>query len=190
MVLQQPRAGQSGFLVCLTKSKRKHLQQLKLLQTSNIAMNPATEVTPTLPIVDRMSRCDERMIENYPASNESEPHSSHLPILVPHLARKPCKAATLLPEDWGPSGKDVILGRGRNIWNHIGNMMFRLKVQSKVDEYSKARTKLDKSTILSSIVADIRAGSPKGGFVRKDPKTGRWCEVSLARASFRTLTQQ
>lgn len=95
-------------------------------------------------------------------------------------SKKKCsKTMTPLPEGFEPGPNDVICGRGRNIWNSIGNMNFRRKVESRVNEYSNAATKLDKSAILSSIVAEIREGSPNGGFVRKDTKTGQWFEVRL-----------
>jgi len=45
-----------------------------------------------------------------------------------------------------------------------------------LDEYSKAKSKLDKSGVLATVVDQIRAASPGGGFVKQDEK-GRWYEV-------------
>lgn len=86
-------------------------------------------------------------------------------------------AMTLLPEDFEPGEHDVICGRGRKIFMHIGNERFRRMVADCLDEYSASVTKLEKSYILCDIVAQVRSNSPNGGFVKKDPKDGRWCEV-------------
>lgn len=45
-----------------------------------------------------------------------------------------------------------------------------------LDEYSRAKSKLDKSGVLSTVVAQIRAKSPNGGFVKQD-ENDRWFEV-------------
>jgi hypothetical protein len=45
-----------------------------------------------------------------------------------------------------------------------------------LDEYSRAKSKLDKSGVLSTVVAQIRALSPNGGFVKQD-ENDRWFEV-------------
>jgi hypothetical protein len=86
-------------------------------------------------------------------------------------------AMTLLPEDFVPSENDVICGRGRRIFMHPGNEKFRLMVSECLEEYSSTVTKLEKSLILCDIVAQVRANSPHGGFVKKDGKDGRWYEV-------------
>lgn len=45
-----------------------------------------------------------------------------------------------------------------------------------LDEYSRAKSKLDKSGVLASVVDQIRAASPEGGFVKQN-EDGRWYEV-------------
>jgi hypothetical protein len=45
-----------------------------------------------------------------------------------------------------------------------------------LDEYSRAKSKVDKSGVLSTVVAQIRAKSPNGGFIKQDD-SGRWFEV-------------
>jgi hypothetical protein len=45
-----------------------------------------------------------------------------------------------------------------------------------LDDYAKAKSKLDKSGVLASLVDQIRAASPNGGFVKQD-ESGRWFEV-------------
>jgi len=87
------------------------------------------------------------------------------------------EAMTPLGGHFQPGEHDVICGRGRSIYNSTGNKNFRQLVESRVDEYSAAKTKLDKSAILSAIVAHVRQLAPQGGFIRKDNKTGEWFEV-------------
>jgi hypothetical protein len=82
-----------------------------------------------------------------------------------------------LPDDFQPGENDVICGRGRNVFNHIGNDSFRTIVAGYLDHYNQASAKLEKSFILSEIVTKVRELSPNGGFVKKDPKSGRWFEV-------------
>jgi hypothetical protein len=50
-------------------------------------------------------------------------------------------------------------------------------VSERLEEYSSTVTKLEKSLILCDIVAQVRANSPHGGFVKKDGNDGRWYEV-------------
>lgn len=84
---------------------------------------------------------------------------------------------TALPRDFQPTVHDVICGRGRKAFNHVGNERFRKLVESRLEEYSNAAAKLEKSYILSDIVCEVRQRSPQGGFVKRDSSSGRWYEV-------------
>ena len=84
---------------------------------------------------------------------------------------------TALPRDFQPTMHDVICGRGRKAFNHVGNERFRKLVESRLEEYSNAAAKLEKSYILSDIVCEVRQRSPQGGFVKRDSSSGRWYEV-------------
>ena len=48
---------------------------------------------------------------------------------------------------------------------------------SKLEKYSAASSRPEKSEILSSIVAEVRLNSPQGGFVKQDTASGKWFEV-------------
>lgn len=67
-------------------------------------------------------------------------------------------------------------------------------IEAKLEKYSSATSKLEKSLIVSSIVDSVRDASPDGGFVKKDG--GRWYEVGdhIAREkcgqSFRDLLHE
>lgn len=83
---------------------------------------------------------------------------------------------TPLAIDFVPTADDVICGRGKKCYNHIGNELFRRRVVSMLGEYRKTRSKLEKSKVLSDVVEQVRQNSPLGGFVKQD-ETGRWYEV-------------
>ena len=82
-----------------------------------------------------------------------------------------------LPPDYQLGDNDVICGRGRKCFNHIGNQRFREMVLDLLEKYSDSSSKLDKSYIICDVVNRIRKSSPLGGFVKKDAQTGRYFEV-------------
>jgi len=82
-----------------------------------------------------------------------------------------------LPEDYVLSEYDVICGRGRKCFNHIGNQRFRKIVADMLPRYNDASAKLEKTIIICEVVNMIRRHSPQGGFVKKDPMTGNYFEV-------------
>lgn len=83
---------------------------------------------------------------------------------------------TPLPANFEPGPHDVICGRGKKCYNHIGNEKFRQRVLTHLEEYSLAKSKLDKSGVLSKVVDEVRQQSPNGGFVKQD-ENGVWHEV-------------
>ena len=85
------------------------------------------------------------------------------------------KAVAFLSEDFVPSPNEVIIGRGKNISNHIGNLRLRSIVQSKLEEYSHANSdKTHKTYIISQILHEMNR---HGRFVKKDTKTGSWYHI-------------
>ena len=83
-----------------------------------------------------------------------------------------------LPLDFIPGNFDVLCGRGKKNYNSLGNQRLRRIVDSYVEQYSAATSRQDKSDILSAIVNEVRQASPHGGFIKQDPVTERWFEVS------------
>jgi hypothetical protein len=96
------------------------------------------------------------------------------------------RSMALLPEGFVPGDSDVICGRGRKCFNHSGNERFRVIVSGYLDKYSTATSKLEKSYMLSDIVAQVRKCSPNGGFVKKCPETKRFYEVGCFLAREKT----
>jgi hypothetical protein len=84
---------------------------------------------------------------------------------------------TPLPSNFSPCEYDVLVGRGKRCFNHIGNHRFRNLVNGYLDQYSSTKSKLEKSSILRRVVDEVRSRSPSGGFVKKDNTTNQWYEV-------------
>ena len=76
-----------------------------------------------------------------------------------------------------PGEYDVICSRGKQYYNHIGNIRFRTMIENRVDQYCRAETKVVKSAVVVSIVHAIRVLSPAGGFVRFSVKRGCYVEI-------------
>ena len=81
-----------------------------------------------------------------------------------------------LNSDFTPGRADVICARGRKAHDHEGNKVLRKMIDEQIDTYAKAKSKLEKSIIVSSIVTAVREASPHGGFVREG-SNGTWYEV-------------
>ena len=103
-----------------------------------------------------------------PINNEEDPQVSNRAVGSHRMRR--------LPLDFVPSDDDVICGRGKKCYSHIGNDRFRTRVHSVLSLYRSAKNKLDKSKVLNMVVDQVRYNSPSGGFVKQD-ETGRWHEV-------------
>jgi hypothetical protein len=85
--------------------------------------------------------------------------------------------ARLLPPDFQPSEFDVVCGRGKGSYNAPGCKKLRALIREYIPEYTAARTKFDKSTVLSQIVDVFQSqNNYTAKFVKKDP-SGAWCEI-------------
>ena len=85
--------------------------------------------------------------------------------------------ATLLPEWFSPTERDVICGWARQNHRHAGNQRFRQLVEQSAPVYVAARTKLEKTQVIAALVQRVRNESPGGGFVKRDFHSGRWYEI-------------
>mmetsp|Transcript_51419 Transcript_51419/g.142364 ORF Transcript_51419/g.142364 Transcript_51419/m.142364 type:complete len:271 (+) Transcript_51419:92-904(+) len=99
---------------------------------------------------------------------------------MPHCCKlsalkKPCSCQEMLHRRFYPGPCDVICARGKAAKSHPGNIRYQTIVESYLDRYVKSMSKLQKMSIISEIVAEVRICSPNGGFVKK--KEGRWYEV-------------
>mmetsp|Transcript_3182 Transcript_3182/g.4597 ORF Transcript_3182/g.4597 Transcript_3182/m.4597 type:complete len:104 (+) Transcript_3182:57-368(+) len=81
-----------------------------------------------------------------------------------------------LPSYFSPSNLDVIVGTGREPRNHEGNSQLRETLMRFIKRYSNADNKLEKTLIISEIVAAVQEESPTStGFVKK--VEGQWYAV-------------
>jgi hypothetical protein len=87
----------------------------------------------------------------------------------------------LLSQDFVPAENDVICGRGKQAWDHPGNVAFRKLIQNEVRRYEATESKAGKSRIVSEIMKTVRAESLSGiGFVRH--YHGMWIGVQDSHA--------
>jgi hypothetical protein len=93
-------------------------------------------------------------------------------------SRKRIVSVTTAEDTSQPGPTDVICARGKRAFNHEGNIRFRRIVESKMDVYSQAKTKLEKTVIVSQIIDGVRQTQPAGGFLREEDE--EWVEVGDA----------
>lgn len=86
---------------------------------------------------------------------------------------------TMLPEDYKVGPNDVIIGRGKKCTLNPGNQRFRAIVQTTLEAYSNAETKVKKSEIIMGVLTQVRQGSSVG-FVKQHSGTGRYLQVEEA----------
>eukprot|EP00934_Nitzschia_sp_Nitz4_P002517 Nitzschia sp. Nitz4//scaffold4_size323378//57938//58859//NITZ4_000627-RA/size323378-snap-gene-0.403-mRNA-1//1//CDS//3329553300//2507//frame0 len=75
-----------------------------------------------------------------------------------------------LPDNYKLTKYDVINGRGRKSYNHIGNRRFRQMAALNLKRYYEAEVKADKSMVVAGLVQAMREACPSGGFLKIDPK--------------------
>lgn len=86
------------------------------------------------------------------------------------------KHELILPLDFLPCPNTVIVGRGKKVAQHSGNVRFRAYVRTELEEYSTATTKAHKSSIIVRVLTQVRDRS-QFAFVKQNLTTGRWCRV-------------
>lgn len=82
-----------------------------------------------------------------------------------------------LEQSYQPGMYDIVCGRGKGSYNRPGNKRFRSLVATYIPHYMKARSKVDKSMVLNSIIEKVRSytnpdtGTP-AQFVKYTKSTG------------------
>ena len=85
-----------------------------------------------------------------------------------------------LPESFQPTAYTVILGRGNMAFRSVGYQRLQVIISMHLKRYSNAQSRVERSSIVSSIIEMIQDGVGVDGgcpFVRLDDKTQRWYEV-------------
>lgn len=75
--------------------------------------------------------------------------------------------------------KDVLFGRDKVCFNHVGNARFRLVISNHAEEYEHAPCRRDKSCIVYNVFNIVKAY--EGRFLKRDG--GGWKEVSDTEAT-------
>ena len=92
-----------------------------------------------------------------------------------------------LPDDFVPSKNEVIVGRGRRVVHHAGNMKLRLLVQAEIKDYAAAKNRAAKTAIISRVFKAVLADSTIG-FVKRDTATKKYFKMEYT-ASKTTIAQ-
>lgn len=87
----------------------------------------------------------------------------------------------LLGPEYHPSATTVIVGRGKRVTEHAGNVRFRRIIEQALPDYSKANSsKAQKSIIIGSVLTNLcGSAAPEPAFVKQQTKAagGRWFRV-------------
>lgn len=75
---------------------------------------------------------------------------------------------------------DVLCGRGKTSFNHVGNRRFRDLIAASTEKYNNARSRLEKSMVVHSIVEQVK--KVQGRFLKQDRYSGRWYELDERQA--------
>jgi hypothetical protein len=86
------------------------------------------------------------------------------------LQASPCSSDDIVPQKM-----DILCGRDKEAFGHVGNKRFRTLISVRRDSYQNAKANATKTGITQEIVASIRECG--GRFLRKDKQTGVWHEV-------------
>lgn len=82
---------------------------------------------------------------------------------------------TDLGDNYVPRKYDVLCSRGKEAWNHYGNVYFRKVVHLNAERYNKAKSRLERTILVSEVVEYIRSRGT--GFVKQEPNSSNWIEV-------------
>jgi hypothetical protein len=118
---------------------------------------------------------------NWIINNGTQSHSQLADHLCPHAHQTNLGKGEPrpLPQLASPSKFDVICARGSSAAKHVGNLRFREIIRQSLPRYNAAKTKMEKSLIVTSIVDAVRDSSPNGGFIKQD-RNGMWYDVGDA----------
>ena len=81
-----------------------------------------------------------------------------------------------LPPQYHPSAQDVICARGKKAFTHLGNQRYREIVAMNIGAYTSAECKNGKSSIVWTIVEQVRSGM-NGDFVKFCLRKQLWYRI-------------
>jgi hypothetical protein len=84
------------------------------------------------------------------------------------------KSKTFLSADYTPRPHDVLCAKGKSAFTHPGNRRFRITIELCLHSYEYARSKTEKSIIVSGIIDKLGSACR---FIRYDRKTGMYYDI-------------
>jgi hypothetical protein len=109
-----------------------------------------------------------------PHSSEHAPKPCHSFLARHQFSVQEDESTTNLHQE-EPSDTDVVCGRGKGSYNRPGNKRFRVIALQYVPKYTAAKTRLDKSMVLNTIMEEVQR---HGRFVKYESKKMGWYEIS------------
>jgi hypothetical protein len=88
----------------------------------------------------------------------------------------PSSLTEMLPQGFKPSPYSVLIGRGKRHGNVPGNKKLRDMATKILPEYANARSKSEKTKLVSMLINQVICKCPIGSFITSD--AGRWWEVN------------
>lgn len=80
----------------------------------------------------------------------------------------------VFPKGYKLTGYDILCGRHKSAFNHVGNRRFRVTVSIFLSRYLRTPSRLDRSLIMMEIIDTIKEA---GGHFLKSIKGGQWIEI-------------
>lgn len=84
------------------------------------------------------------------------------------------KTKAYLSKDYIPRPHDIICAKGKSAFTHPGNRRFRITIELCLQSYEHARSKTEKSIIVSGIIDKLGSACR---FIRSDRKTGACYDI-------------
>ena len=79
-----------------------------------------------------------------------------------------------------PQDFDILLGRGKMSFNHVGNRRFRVFIGLHLRRYMDAKSRMEKTLVVNSVVEAITEAG--GRFLKQDAKNNNWVQVNAKAA--------
>ena len=131
------------------------------MMPSNIISNSLLVQTNTVP-------------DNVASRRSSQASLIETPYVCQNLPSYRAKK-TMLPSSFQPKPYSVIMGRGKEASNAVGNRRLRVLVETQLDKYLKAKSRKEKSFVVAHVLETVQQACPEGAFIKHDGKN--WWEV-------------
>lgn len=116
------------------------------------------------------------MIQAFPTSTSKYPtymQPQGYYYAMPQFPPQPQQQIMPVAEHITPTTNDVLMGRGGNNNKWEGNERLRDMARARINQYQKADKK-EKSNMSLLLVSQVKALSPAGRFLKRDPNTLSW----------------